>query len=1048
VTGAVYAEDLEREESLMHASLGMTAELTKENLMQENDFLKLDQSKLPLWIFDNLEYEALDLSPLQWLRKSRKGSTPFYQMGEWIWKQVIIHEFDIKTSEYVIQFYPDGATKNISRLNLRFEEEDEVNFNARREFALNAREEAKKILRLDHFINQQPNESIRAIRQNSLRKIHERTIDGLAISIPFPEQGSPLGDLLSKLTKELIRWYSHTMKKTVLFALLSDIPRFRNDATVLRYKQLELPVILPKSPVPQSGKVPCPAYKYSDRKSRVASLHSSAKPHILNVYKWLQEKWNKKFQFYAFMETKFNTMQLPCSLDVFRKTQFEKLDITSKLLKSEFRNAFLDQLLDCVQDYFDFFQTNMEVYESSELYKLHRVLDAMLSTFLRELLLTSLANWQQLVEANTRLTADNVIEAPVGEEMQLRTTELTFSVAIRPPLFQVELKVMNGRVVCEPSSSDIQTAFLQAIDKMVLALREITSVDKDTMNLLMLKTRVLLNINDHDNLFADLDDKIKKTKAFIQTRVAAAMKRPMALAKLFERFIWLMEYDEYIEIFVQQSPPPSIEDFKHEIRKLDDAARSIDNTSFRFEDFDLVRVDTTHAKEMLCQHAIEMRDGLLAVVAANARQELLGVMREYNTMLDRIALKPDSERQLKELREYILESKEQVDLRRAKVSSARLCQSILRTYNLPLSDDDMYLSWEILTYPSRIEVRGKEVEVNLEGAKENMQRQLWREQEHFDQHLEEIRDRVNAAKLLHVYSDKEKIIQFINDLMEAIDLAKVKATDFNERELVFQFQPKNYGVLDHYAEDLKMFSELWTAVSEFHIYKKDWLDGDFKELDGKKIEEFMTSWSDKSRRLAKDLDEYYPEVAACATMLKEDTLEFRKHLPVIQSLASKALTSDHWLQLSRILQKELNPDNDDLNLQQLLDLNAAEHIEEIQNVTFRAEKEYRLKTDLANMRIEWTNMEFELKPYKTTGTYVVAKSEDIMSLLDDHLVKTQTMRGNPAINEDIMKQCKEWEGALKYAQQLLEAWTKCQRTWMYLEPIFSSVYKPLIHLIN
>ena len=54
VIGAVYAEDLEREEALMRESLDMPAEISKEDLMQLPEFLKIDQSKLPLEIFDNL----------------------------------------------------------------------------------------------------------------------------------------------------------------------------------------------------------------------------------------------------------------------------------------------------------------------------------------------------------------------------------------------------------------------------------------------------------------------------------------------------------------------------------------------------------------------------------------------------------------------------------------------------------------------------------------------------------------------------------------------------------------------------------------------------------------------------------------------------------------------------------------------------------------------------------------------------------------------------------------------------------------------------------
>jgi dynein heavy chain, axonemal len=89
------------------------------------------------------------------------------------------------------------------------------------------------------------------------------------------------------------------------------------------------------------------------------------------------------------------------------------------------------------------------------------------------------------------------------------------------------------------------------------------------------------------------------------------------------------------------------------------------------------------------------------------------------------------------------------------------------------------------------------------------------------------------------------------------------------------------------------------------------------------------------------------------------------------------------------------------------------------------------------MQKEWAVIEFEVKPYKDTGTYVVGGIDDITTLLDDHIVKTQTMRGSPYI-KPIEERTKGWEFKLKYAQGVLDVLIACQRTWMYLEPIFGS----------
>ncbi len=72
-----------------------------------------------------------------------------------------------------------------------------------------------------------------------------------------------------------------------------------------------------------------------------------------------------------------------------------------------------------------------------------------------------------------------------------------------------------------------------------------------------------------------------------------------------------------------------------------------------------------------------------------------------------------------------------------------------------------------------------------------------------------------------------------------------------------------------------------------------------------------------------------------------------------------------------------------------------------------------------------------------SGTFLLCDVGAITVLLDDHLIKTQIIRGN-VYGGPIAQACKDWEMQLKDAQSLLDEWLSCQRTWLYLEPIFSS----------
>lgn len=107
------------------------------------------------------------------------------------------------------------------------------------------------------------------------------------------------------------------------------------------------------------------------------------------------------------------------------------------------------------------------------------------------------------------------------------------------------------------------------------------------------------------------------------------------------------------------------------------------------------------------------------------------------------------------------------------------------------------------------------------------------------------------------------------------------------------------------------------------------------------------------------MEDQFQGAANCAMRLREETTEFREHLPVIQSLASPALKPRHWEILSSKIGKEIEPD-EELTLKGLLDMHVDDFIEEIQEVCQAAKKEYDLETALNNMKTEWAAINYEV----------------------------------------------------------------------------------------
>jgi dynein heavy chain len=125
------------------------------------------------------------------------------------------------------------------------------------------------------------------------------------------------------------------------------------------------------------------------------------------------------------------------------------------------------------------------------------------------------------------------------------------------------------------------------------------------------------------------------------------------------------------------------------------------------------------------------------------------------------------------------------------------------------------------------------------------------------------------------------------------------------------------------------------------------------------------------------------------------------------------------------------------NLFQILDMGLDEYVKKFQKISEAATKEHNLEKSMEQMVSDWADVEFTITSYGDTGTYTLSSMDNIQILLDDHIVKTQTMRGSPYI-KPFEEQIGKWETQLLLIQEIMDEWLKVQSIWLYLEPIFGS----------
>uniref|UniRef100_A0A670IKF9 Dynein axonemal heavy chain 12 n=1 Tax=Podarcis muralis TaxID=64176 RepID=A0A670IKF9_PODMU len=213
------------------------------------------------------------------------------------------------------------------------------------------------------------------------------------------------------------------------------------------------------------------------------------------------------------------------------------------------------------------------------------------------------------------------------------------------------------------------------------------------------------------------------------------------------------------------------------------------------------------------------------------------------------------------------------------------------------------------------------------------------------------------------------------------------------------------------------------------------MDGAFLDLNGESMEtevdEFFREIYKTVRFFQQKLKK--AELERKKSLQRRAVVEERENIPLVTILCNPGIRARHWKQMSEIVGYDLTPDSG-TTLRKVLKQNLTPFLEKFETISMG---EFSLEKAMHTMMDTWDSISFQISLYRETGVNILCAVDEIQTILDDQIIKTQTMRGSPFI-KPFEKQMKEWEDRLIRIQETIDEWLKVQAQWLYLEPIFSS----------
>ncbi|XP_077201567.1 dynein axonemal heavy chain 6 isoform X2 [Paroedura picta] len=607
------------------------------------------------------------------------------------------------------------------------------------------------------------------------------------------------------------------------------------------------------------------------------------------------------------------------------------------------------------------------------------------------------------------------------------------------PMFLAELILEIHALLFEPTLEEFQDVMGDIVTEFQVTLLSVTNLVPDQY--FDAFTSPLINNKIEEKtcgegpslsiMFKD-DKHLQNIILQIRDTVSLAFEAANMYAATFEKFRSFFKENESLDLDALKKQEPDVQFFAEQLERYHQQHKEAKAIRQK-RNLGLLLIDAKKLKDKLIpspKRCLEVINEMLPIIA---KKKVAAILAEAQDAKFRLEFTPTTTTEYVATLTFLDEIQDRIETLEDESKVVTKMYQLIELYAIPAPPEDFALFATLK--PSIVTVRNA-IDRSVGERDSSIVKfcQLLDQDVHeLNEEVKEVKREAEDPQILDIAADQDRVRQLLAEMQDILDELQKRAFQYKSYQKNFKVDITKFDALEEVCAELKLKQLLWDSLSEWAVLDEDWMESKFDVLDP----ELLNSQVSKYAKYVSQLEKGLPPNSV-VPRLKEKVERMKEKLPVITDLRNPFLKPRHWALLEQVIGATLVDVENPLTLDRLVQINAFEYSQEIQDISGQASGEASLEIILKKVEDAWKSTEFIVLPHRDSkDIFILGGTDDIQVLLDDSTINIATIASSRYVGP-LKTRVDEWQKQLALFNQTLEEWLTCQRNWLYLESIFSA----------